>query len=45
VNAGKGVFTVEYQLELGQFCPQAADLGFNSMKKKLSLRVWRDPCP
>jgi hypothetical protein len=45
VNAGKGVFTVEYQLELGQFCPQAADLGFNSMRKKLSLRVWRDPCP
>ena len=33
------------RLELAEFCPQAADLGFNSMKKKLSLRVWRDPCP
>jgi hypothetical protein len=45
VNAGKAVFTVEYKLELGQFCPQAGDIGFSSMKKKLSLRVWRDPCP
>ena len=45
VSAGKAVFTVEYRLELPQFCPQAADLGFNSMKKKLSLRVWREPCP
>jgi len=45
VAAGKAVFTVEYKLELSDFCTQAADLGFNSMKKKLSLRVWRDPCP
>jgi hypothetical protein len=44
VNAGKAVITVEYKLELGEFCPQAADLGFNSMKKRLSLRVWRHPC-
>ena len=45
VAAGKAVFTVEYKLELSDFCTEAADLGFNSMKKKLSLRVWRDPCP
>jgi len=45
VAAGKAVFTVEYKLELSDFCTQAADLGFTSMKKKLSLRVWRDPCP
>jgi hypothetical protein len=45
VSAGKAVFTVEYRLELGKFCPQAAELGFDSMRKKLSLRVWRDPCP
>jgi hypothetical protein len=38
------VFTVEYKLDLAAFCPQASDLGFNAMKKKLSLRVWRDPC-
>ena len=45
VAAGKAVFTVEYKLELSDFCTEAADLGFNSMKKKLSLRVWRAPCP
>jgi hypothetical protein len=45
VADGRAVFTVEYKLELADFCPQAAELGFNSMKKKLSLRVWRDPCP
>ena len=45
VAAGRAVFTVEYRLELHEFCPQAAELGFSSMRKKLSLRVWRDPCP
>ncbi len=45
VANGRAVFTVEYKLELADFCPQAAELGFNSMKKKLSLQVWRDPCP
>lgn len=45
VSAGKPVFTVEYRLALGEFCPQAADLGFNSMKKELDLGVWRRPCP
>ena len=28
-----------------EFCPEAGDLDFNSMKKKLSLRAWRAPCP
>jgi hypothetical protein len=45
VNAGKAVFGVEYKLDLADFCPDAASLGFNFMKKKLSLRVWREPCP
>ena len=45
VADGKAVFTVEYRLELDEFCPEAAELGFNSMKKQLSLRVWRAPCP
>jgi hypothetical protein len=45
VNAGKAVFTVEYRLKLAEFCAQAAALGFNSMKKKLGLGVWRRPCP
>jgi hypothetical protein len=44
VSAGKAVFTVEYRLALNDFCPEAADLGFNSMKKKLGLGVWRRPC-
>ena len=44
VTEGKAVFGVEYKLELGEFCPQAAGLGFNFMKKKLSLRAWREPC-
>jgi hypothetical protein len=45
VAASKAVFTVEYRLDPAEFCPQAADLGFNSMLKRLSLRVWREPCP
>jgi hypothetical protein len=45
VNAAKAVFTVEYRLALADFCPEAADLGFNSMKKRLGLGVWRRPCP
>jgi hypothetical protein len=45
VSTGKAVFTVEYRLPLAGFCPEAADLGFNSMKKRLGLGVWRRPCP
>jgi hypothetical protein len=45
VSAGKAVFTVEYRLALADFCPQAADLGFTSMKKRLGLGAWRRPCP
>ena len=45
VSAGKAVFTVEYRLELEEFCPRAAELGFNSLKKKLRLDVWRRACP
>ena len=44
VAAGKAVFTVEYRLELDEFCPEAVELGFNSLKKKLSLGVWRRAC-
>jgi hypothetical protein len=42
--AGKPVFHVEYDLDTGQFCPAAKALGFSSMKKKLSLDAWRQPC-
>jgi len=44
LDAGKAVFEVEYKLDPPQFCPKANDLNFNSLKKKLSLRVWRHPC-
>ena len=45
VTAGKAVFTVEYHLELEEFCPQAAALGLNSLKKDLRLDAWRRACP
>lgn len=44
VAAGKPVFQVEYQLETSQFCSKANALNFNSLKKKLALKVWRVPC-
>ncbi len=45
VNAGKAVLGVEYKLDTADFCPGASDLGFSFMKKRLALRVWREPCP
>jgi hypothetical protein len=45
IDAGKNVIIVEYKTELGQFCDKAADLGAVAMRKKLSLKVWRQPCP
>lgn len=44
VDAGKAVFGVEYELDTDEFCPQANDLDFNFLKKKLSLRAWRIAC-
>ena len=44
VDAGKAVFQVEYKLETSRFCPNANARNFNSMRKKLDLRVWRAPC-
>ena len=41
--AGMAVFGVEYRLETDEFCPDANAMNFNSLKKKLSLRVWRSP--
>ena len=45
VDAGKAVFEVEYSLPRPRFCPKARRLGFNAMRKRLSLRAWRRPCP
>jgi hypothetical protein len=44
IEAGKAVFNVEYDLETGEFCAQAKELGFNSMKKNLDLDAWREVC-
>jgi hypothetical protein len=44
VNAGKPVFGVEYRLDTTQFCPQANDMNFNFLKKKLSLGPRRTAC-
>lgn len=44
VDAGKPVFQVEYEPATSQFCAKANALNFNSLKKKLALKVWRVPC-
>ncbi len=45
VAAGKAVFEVEYSENTADFCPVTDALGLNSMKKRLSLDAWRQPCP
>ncbi len=44
IEAGKPVFTVEYELEPSEFYDQANALNFNSMKKNWNLDAWRAPC-
>ncbi|MFD6420020.1 endo alpha-1,4 polygalactosaminidase [Streptomyces sp. NPDC060194] len=44
VEAGKAVLHVEYALKTGEFCPKARERGFSSMRKRLDLGVWRQPC-
>lgn len=44
IEAGKAVFHVEYQERPEDFCDQARGLRLSSMRKKLDLDVWRDPC-
>jgi hypothetical protein len=43
-KAGKAVFVVEYNLATTEFCEQAVTLGFNAMKKNLSLDAFRAAC-
>jgi hypothetical protein len=47
VANAKAVFHVEYaaKMDPAVFCPQAASLGFNSMKMPLNLNGGRLPCP
>lgn len=44
VAAGKTVFEVEYNGDPTNFCPTTDALGLSSMKKRLSLDSWRQPC-
>jgi hypothetical protein len=44
VDAGKAVFGAEYEPEPSEFCPEANALGFNFLKKRLSLGAWRIDC-
>jgi len=44
IKADKAVFHVEYNLALGQFCPNTVPLGLSSMKKNLSLDDERQVC-
>jgi hypothetical protein len=45
VAAGKAVLGVEYKTDTSVFCPKAAADAFSFMRKKLSLRAWRELCP
>ena len=44
VNAGKAVLHVEYKLPTSKFCAETKALGFSSMRKRLPLGPWRQPC-
>ena len=44
IEAGKAVFNVEYGLETKEFCAQARELGFNSLRKNLDVDAWRESC-
>lgn len=44
IDAGKAVFHVEYDEATSEFCPATTALGFSSMRKRLDLGVWAEPC-
>ncbi|MCC9704717.1 endo alpha-1,4 polygalactosaminidase [Streptomyces sp. MNU76] len=44
IEAGKAVFHVEYEMETGDFCPEARRLELSSLLKKWELGVWREAC-
>lgn len=45
LDAGKNVIIIEYERSLDQLCGRAEELGAVAMRKRLSLKVWRRPCP
>ena len=44
IQAGKGVFGVEYELETDAFCPQATAWNFSWLRKNLELNEWQESC-
>jgi hypothetical protein len=40
----KPVFHVEYDVAVDKFCPESKQLGFSSMRKRVDLDGWRQPC-
>ncbi|MER6996809.1 endo alpha-1,4 polygalactosaminidase [Streptomyces sp. NPDC000410] len=44
IEADKAVFHVEYALSTPEFCDEARRLGLSSMRKRLELDRWRQPC-
>lgn len=44
IAAGKAVLEVEYELSRAEFCPRAAEIGFNAVRKRYNLGAWRRAC-
>lgn len=44
VNAGKAVFGIEYNLANSSFCPQANNMNFDFIKKRLELDEFMQSC-
>jgi hypothetical protein len=44
IEKGKPVLNIEYKGKISDFCPQANELKFSSIKKKLSLDGWFESC-
>ena len=43
-ESAKAVFNVEYRLQRSEFCDGSDERAFGSIRKRLSLRVWRRAC-
>jgi hypothetical protein len=44
IEAGKPVFTIEYELETSEFCEQAGEFGFQAIRKNWELDEYIEPC-
>ncbi len=44
IDNDKAVFHVEYEMDVSEFCDEANEMGFTSMRKKYSLKAWRQAC-